>query len=94
MCTQSLRLRRGGGAQTKRLVLVDVRTPEEVSVSTLPGALTRADYEREKDAAAYRNAVVVPFCTIGARSGAHRACTQPARGPAPGLQRAYASRAA
>jgi rhodanese-related sulfurtransferase len=48
-------------------VLVDVREPQERQVSMLPGAISRQDFER--DSARYRSWLVVPYCTIGLRSG-------------------------
>jgi rhodanese-related sulfurtransferase len=48
-------------------VLVDVREPHERRVSMLPGAITKEDFER--DGARYRSWLVVPYCTIGLRSG-------------------------
>ena len=48
-------------------VLVDVREPHERRVSMLPGAITKEDFER--DSARYRSWLVVPYCTIGLRSG-------------------------
>lgn len=48
-------------------VLVDVREPHERLVSMLPGAITREDFERHS--ARYRSWLVVPYCTIGVRSG-------------------------
>ena len=48
-------------------VLVDVREPHERRVSMLPGAISQQDFER--DSARYRSWVVVPYCTIGVRSG-------------------------
>jgi len=48
-------------------VLVDVREPQERQVSMLPGAISRQDFERNR--ARYRSWVVVPYCTIGLRSG-------------------------
>gem|GEM_PF-1205255 len=48
-------------------VLVDVREPHERRVSMLPGAITREDFERNR--ARYRSWLVVPYCTIGVRSG-------------------------
>lgn len=49
------------------VVLVDVRTPEERAVSTLPGAIT-LDELREGESV-YRGRPVVTYCTVGARSG-------------------------
>lgn len=48
-------------------VLVDVREPHERLVSMLPGAITWEDFER--NSARYRSSLVVPYCTIGVRSG-------------------------
>jgi rhodanese-related sulfurtransferase len=56
-------------------VLVGVREPRERRVSMLPGAISRQDFER--DSARYRSWVVVPYCTIGLRSGF---CTRKLRG--------------
>ncbi len=48
-------------------VLVDVREPHEQRVSMLPGAISMQAFEREN--ARYRSWLVVPYCTIGLRSG-------------------------
>lgn len=48
-------------------VLVDVREPEEQRVSMLPGAITQQQFELSGDR--YRGVLVVPYCTIGLRSG-------------------------
>lgn len=53
--------------QHKQLVLVDVRSPEEIEVSFIPGAITKKKFEENLDR--YRNATVVVYCTIGYRSG-------------------------
>ncbi len=50
-------------------VVVDVRSDEEVNVSIIPGAITKAKYE--KDAGKYRDKLVIPYCTVGGRSGAY-----------------------
>jgi len=49
------------------LQFVDVRSAEEMAVSMIPGAITRREYERNPEA--YENARIVPYCTVGARSG-------------------------
>jgi rhodanese-related sulfurtransferase len=49
------------------IVLVDVREPRERAVSTLPGAIGVEAFERRKQR--YRSSLVVPYCTIGLRSG-------------------------
>ncbi len=53
--------------QGRPAVLVDVREPHERRVSMLPGAITKEDFERHS--ARYRSWLVVPYCTIGLRSG-------------------------
>lgn len=51
----------------KPLLLVDVRSARETAVSIIPGAVTREAYER--DASKYANFRIVPYCTVGVRSG-------------------------
>ena len=51
----------------KQVVLVDVREPKEMEVSMIPGAIDSATFQRE--AQSYREAIVVPYCTAGYRSG-------------------------
>ena len=53
--------------EAKRVVLVDVREPEEMAVSMIPGAIDAETFQRE--AQSYRDAIVVPYCTAGYRSG-------------------------
>lgn len=55
--------------QNQKIVLVDVRSPQERSVSKIPGAI--APEEFESNLARYSNSetVVVAYCTIGYRSG-------------------------
>ena len=54
------------GEDARPVLLVDVRSDEETAVSMIPGAITRATYER--DAALYADYRIVPYCTVGARS--------------------------
>jgi rhodanese-related sulfurtransferase len=54
-------------AQKKKVVLVDVRSPEEQQISMLPGAVTREEFLRNLDQ--YRNHVIIGYCTISYRSG-------------------------
>ena len=49
------------------LVLVDVRQPQEQAVSMLPGAITAETFQQ--NAEQYEGKTVVPYCTIGGRSG-------------------------
>ncbi|SBO44123.1 rhodanese-like domain-containing protein [Cyanobium sp. NIES-981] len=53
--------------QHPQLVLVDVRELRERAVSILPGAISVEVFERQKER--YRSSLVVPYCTIGLRSG-------------------------
>ena len=48
-------------------VLVDVRTKEESSVSLLPGAITKFEYELHPER--YKGRTVIAYCTSGYRSG-------------------------
>lgn len=50
-----------------KIVLVDVRTPAEMNISMLPGAITKDDYLKGLDS--YRGLTAVAYCTIGYRSG-------------------------
>lgn len=50
-------------------VVVDVRSDKEINVSVIPGAITKAEYE--KNATKYRGKLVIPYCTVGGRSGAY-----------------------
>lgn len=52
---------------SRQVVLVDVRQPEEMEVSMIPGAIAARTFEG--DAESYRGAIVVPYCTVGYRSG-------------------------
>lgn len=50
-----------------QIQFVDVRNPEEIGISTLPGAIDRHSYLQNKGQ--YGNKTVVAFCTISYRSG-------------------------
>lgn len=52
-------------------VLVDVRTAPERAVSMIPGAISRDEFERTDgvEAALRAGRCVVPYCTVGMRSG-------------------------
>ncbi|MDH3733986.1 MAG: rhodanese-like domain-containing protein [Gemmatimonadota bacterium] len=50
------------------LVLVDVRENHEREVSRIPGSITAEEFEA--DPSRYSGAIVVAYCTIGARSSA------------------------
>ena len=49
------------------LVVVDVRESFEQQVSMIPGAITAKQFEA--NAAEYQGKTIVPYCTIGGRSG-------------------------
>jgi rhodanese-related sulfurtransferase len=50
-------------------LVVDVRSDAEVNVSVIPGAITKAQYE--KDRKQYDGRTIIPYCTVGGRSGAY-----------------------
>lgn len=50
-------------------VVVDVRSEAEVNVSIIPGAITKAQFEKTRDQ--YLESTVIPYCTVGGRSGAY-----------------------
>ena len=50
-------------------IIVDVRTDAEVNVSVIPSAITKARYEKNKKQ--YEGRIVIPYCTVGVRSGAY-----------------------
>lgn len=50
----------------QELVLVDVRPIKERKVSTLPGAISKEEFETNKDK--FKNHKVIAYCTIGYRS--------------------------
>ncbi|KAG5178437.1 bile Acid:Na+ symporter family [Tribonema minus] len=67
-----LRLRTNGTP----VLLVDVRLPEEQDVSMIEGAISLDEFESshrrdQYGPAALANTTVVPYCTIGYRSGAY-----------------------
>lgn len=70
-----LKQKKGDGNGEKKVdpasdfVLVDVRSDAEVNVSVIPGAITKAQYE--KNAKLYENKTVIVYCTVGGRSGAY-----------------------
>ncbi|MBZ0113530.1 MAG: hypothetical protein K8J08_13790 [Thermoanaerobaculia bacterium] len=48
------------------IVLVDVRKPEEIAVSTLPNAITKVEFEGRREE--LKDRTIVTFCTVGYRS--------------------------
>lgn len=55
-------------ANDSSLVLLDIRSPEETAVSTIPGSIPRSQFE--SDPSAYAGKDVVAFCTVGYCSAA------------------------
>ena len=55
--------------QKQNIILVDVRSPEERSVSMIPGAITQAEFEQNLAQYTQNQAIIVAYCTIGYRSG-------------------------
>ena len=53
------------------LILVDIRSQEERDVSMIPGAITAEDFEVlvKSNPEAVKSRLIVPYCTIGYRSG-------------------------
>ena len=59
---RALKLMDGG-----RVVFVDVREPREQALSMLPGAITDREFLRNPEA--YRDLLIIGYCTISYRSG-------------------------
>jgi rhodanese-related sulfurtransferase len=53
-------------AASEKVILVDVRSLKERSVSTLPGAISKEEFKSKKEI--YKDHKVVAYCTIGYRS--------------------------
>lgn len=53
--------------QQEKVILVDVRNREEMEISMIMGGISQAEFERTQEK--YRNNTIVPYCTIGSRSG-------------------------
>ena len=60
---EDLRRRLDAGEE---IVLVDVRKPEEIAVSTLPDAISREEFEHRREE--LQDRTIVTFCTVGLRS--------------------------
>lgn len=59
----------GKKPEDSKFVLVDVRSDDEIAVSIIPGAITKQQFEKEKDK--YRDKLIVPYCLVGGRSAAY-----------------------
>ena len=67
-----LTLQQEAAAGGRKCVLIDVRTDDEQAVSMLPGAVSRGSFERSLEGGgreAIIRSVIIPYCTIGFRSG-------------------------
>ena len=53
--------------EKEEVILVDIRTPQEMKVSMIIGAISQEEFEREQEK--YRHNIIVTYCTIGDRSG-------------------------
>lgn len=53
--------------KSEKVVFVDVRSREEMSVSMLPGAISQKEYLESRER--FSNHTLVAYCTIGYRSG-------------------------
>lgn len=59
----------GTDAPKPDFIVVDVRSEAEVNVSIIPGAITKAEFEKNREQ--YKGRTVIPYCTVGVRSGAY-----------------------
>lgn len=50
-----------------RFIIVDVRSEAESNVSVIPGAITKSEFETNRDQ--HRDKQVIAYCTVGVRSG-------------------------
>jgi sodium/bile acid cotransporter 7 len=54
-----------------KVILVDVREPEEQDVSVIPGSITQIEFENKiltTDSSDFKGKTIVAYCTIGYRS--------------------------
>ena len=51
----------------EKVIFVDIRKTKEQAVSMIPGAITELEFIRNPSA--YRDYIVIGYCTIGSRSG-------------------------
>lgn len=54
------------GIGDKNTLFLDVRTPKEISVSKIPGAISKDDFEKKPEN--YKDKNIIAYCTIGYRS--------------------------
>ena len=53
------------------ITLIDVREENEQDISMIPGAITKIEFEKNKDK--YKDTLLITYCTIGYRSGLYAA---------------------
>lgn len=53
--------------QKQKVIFVDVREKKEQQISMIPEAIDKETFLKNKSQ--YRNAIIIPYCTIGYRSG-------------------------
>lgn len=56
-----------GNESARPFVIIDARSDAETGVSVIPGAITKAEFERTQDKRA--GELVIIYCTVGHRSG-------------------------
>jgi rhodanese-related sulfurtransferase len=54
-------------AHSVPFILVDVRSLKEMKTSMINGAISLQEFETNKES--YKNKLIIPYCTIGMRSG-------------------------
>ena len=57
-----------GLSDKEKLLLVDVRNENERMISFIPGSISKAEFE-DLGFEVTKDAIIVPYCTIGLRSG-------------------------
>ena len=50
-----------------KYLLVDVREEKEINVSMIEGAVTKAEFDSDKNS--HKDKLIIPYCTVGYRSG-------------------------
>lgn len=61
----------GRPAPQPDIVVVDVRSEAEVAISVIPGAITKEEFETNRQK--YAGRTVVPYCAVGGRSARYAA---------------------
>lgn len=69
MSVQQLKAAMEAPSPSDTVVLVDARLQEERAVSTLPGAISEAEWEARKSQYSKDKTLLVSYCTIGRSCG-------------------------